>query len=47
MRVWLTGEDMNDNDRLLNRTRKLSDMRNGTISNSAWKLLRYVIFLAN
>ncbi|ORY89473.1 hypothetical protein BCR35DRAFT_300675, partial [Leucosporidium creatinivorum] len=43
MRTWLTGEDLSDNDRLLNRNRKLTDMRDGGISNSAWKLLRWIV----
>lgn len=43
MRTWLTGEDLSENDRLLNRNRKLTDMRDGSISNSAWKLLRWIV----
>ncbi|GAA5856066.1 hypothetical protein JCM9279_006494 [Rhodotorula babjevae] len=43
MRVWLLGEDMTDDERLLNRTRKLVDMRGGTISISAWRLLRWIV----
>jgi hypothetical protein len=42
MKIWLTGEDLSDNDRLLSRNRKLVEMRSGTVSNSAWKLLRFV-----
>ncbi|GAA5944159.1 hypothetical protein JCM3775_001084 [Rhodotorula graminis] len=43
MRVWLLGEDMTADERLLNRTRKLVDMRGGTISISAWRLLRWIV----
>lgn len=43
MRVWLLGEDMTDDERLLNRTRKLVDMRGGTVSISAWRLLRWIV----
>ncbi|GAA5872831.1 hypothetical protein JCM8547_005715 [Rhodosporidiobolus lusitaniae] len=43
MKVWLTGEDMTDDERILNRTRKLPDMRNNAISTSAWRLLRWIV----
>lgn len=43
MKVWLTGEELTDIDRLLNRNRKLIDMRSGSVSNSAWKLLRWIV----
>ncbi|BGP16562.1 hypothetical protein JCM10213_000526 [Rhodosporidiobolus nylandii] len=43
MKVWLTGEDMTEDERVLNRTRKLHDMRGGIISTSAWRLLRWIV----
>jgi len=43
MRVWLSGEDMTADERILNRTRKLVDMRGGTVSISAWRLLRWIV----
>ncbi|GAA6028379.1 hypothetical protein JCM8097_007003 [Rhodosporidiobolus ruineniae] len=43
MKVWLTGEDMTDDERMLNRTRKLSEMRGGSISTSAWRLLQWIV----
>ncbi|GAA6050354.1 hypothetical protein JCM3770_002978 [Rhodotorula araucariae] len=43
MRVWLTGEDLTDDERILNRTRKLVDMRGGIVSISSWRLLRWIV----
>ncbi|BGP40452.1 hypothetical protein JCM10450v2_004434 [Rhodotorula kratochvilovae] len=43
MRVWLSGEDLTDDERILNRTRKLVDMRGGIVSISAWRLLRWIV----
>ncbi|GAA5835600.1 hypothetical protein JCM3766R1_006458 [Sporobolomyces carnicolor] len=42
MRSWLLGENLNEGDKLSTR-RKLSDMRDGSISTSAWKLLRWIV----
>ncbi|KAI5478234.1 ubiquitin-conjugating enzyme E2 Q [Pseudohyphozyma bogoriensis] len=43
MKAWLDGDDLTDNDKQLRRNRKLADMRGGAISNSAWKLLRWIV----
>ncbi|GAA5950707.1 hypothetical protein JCM21900_000486 [Sporobolomyces salmonicolor] len=43
MKTWLTGEDLSENDRMLSRNRKLSDIRDGTVSSSAIKLLRWIV----
>ncbi|BGP55681.1 hypothetical protein JCM8202v2_003288 [Rhodotorula sphaerocarpa] len=43
MRAWLLGEDMTLQDRLMHRTRKLSEMRNRSVSVSAWRLLRFIV----
>ncbi|CEQ39453.1 SPOSA6832_00978, partial [Sporobolomyces salmonicolor] len=43
MKIWLTGEDLSENDRMLSRNRKLSDIRDGTVSSSAIKLLRWIV----
>ncbi|GAA5881505.1 hypothetical protein JCM1840_007127 [Sporobolomyces johnsonii] len=43
MKTWLTGEDLTENDRMLSRNRKLSDIRDGVVSSSAWKLLRWIV----
>ncbi|GJN90810.1 hypothetical protein Rhopal_003824-T1 [Rhodotorula paludigena] len=43
MRAWLTGEDMTEDERILNRTRKLPDMQQGGVSISAWRLLRWIV----
>lgn len=43
MRAWLTGEDMTEDERILNRTRKLPDMQQGAVSISAWRLLRWIV----
>ncbi|GAA6000083.1 hypothetical protein JCM10207_006044 [Rhodosporidiobolus poonsookiae] len=43
MKVWLTGEDMTEDEKILNRTRKLPEMRNGIVSTSAWRLLRWIV----
>lgn len=43
MKTWLTGEDLTSEEKLMNRNRKLIDMRNGSISHSAWRLLRFIV----
>ncbi|BGP24987.1 hypothetical protein JCM10295v2_003907 [Rhodotorula toruloides] len=43
MRRWLLGLDMTEDERLLNKTRKLTDMRGGKIPLSAWRLLRFIV----
>ncbi|GAA5975703.1 hypothetical protein JCM11641_005842 [Rhodosporidiobolus odoratus] len=43
MKVWLTGEDITEDERMLNRTRKLVELRGGIISTSAWRLLRWIV----
>lgn len=43
MKTWLTAADMTDDERMLNRTRKLHDMRGGIVSTSAWRLLRWIV----
>lgn len=40
MQAWLNGDDLSLVDKALSRNRKLQEMRNGIVSNSAWKLLR-------
>jgi ubiquitin-conjugating enzyme E2 Q len=42
MRSWLLGENLTDEEKLLTR-RKLADIRNSSISPSAWKLLQYIV----
>ncbi|GAA5978067.1 hypothetical protein JCM5350_007386 [Sporobolomyces pararoseus] len=42
MKSWLLGENLTNEQKLLNR-RKLSDIRNGSISTSAWSLLRWIV----
>ncbi|GAA5904071.1 hypothetical protein JCM6882_003817 [Rhodosporidiobolus microsporus] len=43
MKGWLTAEDMTEDERILNRTRKLPEMRGGIVSTSAWRLLRWIV----
>ncbi|KAK4700785.1 ubiquitin-conjugating enzyme E2 Q, partial [Phenoliferia sp. Uapishka_3] len=43
MQAWLNGDDLNEVDKSLSRNRKLQDMRKGSVSNSAWKLLRWIV----
>ncbi|GAA5820502.1 hypothetical protein JCM11251_003020 [Rhodosporidiobolus azoricus] len=43
MKSWLTAEDMTEDERILNRTRKLTEMRGGVVSTSAWRLLRWIV----
>lgn len=43
MKAWLAGEGLTDEERLLNRDRKLTDIRNGTVVSSAWRLLRWIV----
>lgn len=43
MKDWLDATGLIGPERELARTRKLQGMRGGSISNSAWKLLRRVI----
>lgn len=43
MREWLLGQDMSSDERIMQRTRKLVDMQQGTISKSAWRLLRFIV----
>ncbi|BGP08426.1 hypothetical protein JCM10049v2_004273 [Rhodotorula toruloides] len=43
MRRWLLGLDMTDDERLLNKIRKLTDMRDGKVPLSAWRLLRFIV----
>ncbi|GAA6008198.1 hypothetical protein JCM11491_001926 [Sporobolomyces phaffii] len=43
MKTWLLGEDQTPEEKLMNQTRKLSSMKNGSISASAWKLLRFIV----
>ncbi|GAA5893568.1 uncharacterized protein JCM6883_003563 [Sporobolomyces salmoneus] len=42
MKAWLVAENLPNDDKLMGR-RKLSDMRDGVVSNSAWKLLRWIV----
>lgn len=43
MKSWLECEGLTGLDRDLARSRKLAGMRGNSISNSAWKLLRWVV----
>lgn len=43
MKKWLLGENLTDAEKLMNRNRKITDMGDGAISSSAWKLLRWII----
>lgn len=43
MRAWLLGENMTADERMMRRTRKLVDMRDKSISPSAWRLLRFIV----
>ncbi|GAA5983163.1 hypothetical protein JCM10908_000179 [Rhodotorula pacifica] len=43
MKKWLLGEDMTADERAMHRTRKLIDMRDGKVSISAWRLLRFIV----
>ncbi|KWU47088.1 hypothetical protein RHOSPDRAFT_14601, partial [Rhodotorula sp. JG-1b] len=43
MREWLLGQDMSSDERIMQRTRKLVDMQQGTVSKSAWRLLRFIV----
>lgn len=43
MKAWLDGDDLSESDRQLGRNRKLVDIRGGAVSNSAWKLLQWIV----
>ncbi|GAA6060017.1 hypothetical protein JCM10212_001175 [Sporobolomyces blumeae] len=43
MKRWLLCEDLTEGERAMNRLRKLSDMRDGSVSTSAWRLLRFIV----
>lgn len=43
MVAFLSGADLRPHEKQLTRARRLADLRGGKVSNSAWKLLRWVI----
>ncbi|SGY22977.1 BQ5605_C019g08878 [Microbotryum silenes-dioicae] len=43
MKNWLEGEGMTDEDRMLRRVRKLTDLRSDVINPSCWRLLRWIV----
>ncbi|SCV71838.1 BQ2448_4532 [Microbotryum intermedium] len=43
MKNWLEGEGMTDEDRMLRRVRKLTDLRSHMIHASCWRLLRWIV----